>query len=196
MHRRDILKYAAAVTGTAICAPLTAALLSGCSKQAENLSAEASSAMSGKSVTDGQFFKADHLKSLMQIMDVILPKTDSPAASEVNVHMIMDNMFAKVFKPQYKKSFLQSFATLNQYLTNKAFHTASAEEQTEMLVELENSKDLAQGFKAYIDIKQQSIAYYLSNEEIAENYLNYLPIPGGYTPRISVAEVGGKAWAE
>ncbi|MDU0352615.1 gluconate 2-dehydrogenase subunit 3 family protein [Paraglaciecola aquimarina] len=132
----------------------------------------------------------------MQIMDVILPKTDSPSATEVNVHMIMDNMFHKVFTPNYKKSFLQSFAKLNLYLTSKQFHTASPKEQTELLLQLENAKDAAQGFKAYIDIKQQSIAYYLSNEEIAENYLNYLPIPDGYTARISVAEVGGKAWAE
>ncbi|MCF2946947.1 gluconate 2-dehydrogenase subunit 3 family protein [Paraglaciecola aquimarina] len=193
MHRRDILKYVAAVTGTAICAPLTTALLSGCSKQAEILPPTVAT---GPNLADGQFFTSDNLQHLVQIMDVILPKTDTPSASDVKVHMIMDNMFDKVFTPQYKKNFLNSFAKLNDYLASKKFPTASANEQALLLTQLELAQEPSQGFKAYIDIKQQTIAYYLSNEQIAEHHLNYLPIPGGYTPSIKVAEVGGKAWAE
>ncbi len=191
MDRREILKYVAAVTGTAICAPLTGALLTGCGKAVESTNPIAEATL-----PDGQFFDGKTLASIADIMDVILPQTDSPSASQVNVHMIMDNMFAKVFKPDYQKSFMASFATLSEYLKSANFAAASVEEQVALLTDLEGSKDSSKGFKAYIDIKQQSIAYYLSTEEIAEKYLNYLPIPGGYTPRISVKEVGNKVWAE
>jgi len=32
-------------------------------------------------------------------------------------------------------------------------------------------------------------------EEIATNYLNYLPVPGAYEGCITLESVGGKAWA-
>ena len=44
------------------------------------------------------------------------------------------------------------------------------------------------------DLRQQTIAYYLSTEEIGTKFLNYLPIPGPYEACITVAEVDGKAW--
>lgn len=193
MDRRDILKYVAAVTGTAICAPLTGALLTGCSKQVEQ---STTNLTASSKLPDGQFFDGKTLERLIQIMDVILPKTDSPSASEVNVHLIMDNMFSKVFKPDYKKNFMMSFEKLTQYLDTSNFANSSVDEQVTMLTQLQQSKENKHGFKAYLDLKQQSIAYYLSTEEIAEKYLNYLPIPGGYTAHVSVEEVGGKAWAE
>ena len=49
--------------------------------------------------------------------------------------------------------------------------------------------------RAYLDFKQQTIAFYLSSEEIGEKFLNYLPVPGEYIACISPDEVGGKAWS-
>jgi hypothetical protein len=191
MERRQILKYVAAVTGTAICAPLTGALLSGCDKPVK--SSQGPIAPLGK---DGQFFDAKALQDLSRIMDVILPKTSTPSASDVNVHLIMDNMFAKVFKPDYQQGFLTNFKALNDWLVTQGFAAATTSDQIKLLMQLEQSKQPKAASMAYLDIKQQTIAYYLSTEEIAEKHLNYLPIPGGYTPHISVQEVGGKAWAE
>lgn len=192
MDRRDILKYAAMLTGAAIYAPLTTSLLTGCSKQAETTMATAGVK------TKGQFFDDKTFDLLTQIMDVILPKTDTPSASEVNVNGIMDNMFAKVFKPHYQKEFLKKFAALEGVLTKSGFHNASPAKQLEIIQLLESTPadQQTEVYRAYIDIKQQTVSYYLSTEEIAENHLNYLPVPGGYTPSISVKEVGGKAWAE
>ncbi len=47
----------------------------------------------------------------------------------------------------------------------------------------------------YNQLRQQTISYYLSSEEICTNYLNYLPVPGKYEPCITLEEAGGKAWA-
>jgi len=49
--------------------------------------------------------------------------------------------------------------------------------------------------ETYNQIRQQTISYYLSTEEINTKYLNYLPVPGKYQPCISLEEAGGKAWA-
>ncbi|MDN4500972.1 gluconate 2-dehydrogenase subunit 3 family protein [Alteromonadaceae bacterium BrNp21-10] len=190
MNRRQILKYAAMVTGTAICAPLTTAMLSGCTDQT-------SIPPTAGSASAAQFFSADEFKLLTQLIDVILPKTDTPAASEVGVHLIIDNMFAKVYDPEYQSKFTTLLAELNQHLQDKDFFSASKQQQVILLKALETvSEDQRNNaYWSYIDIKQQTVVFYLSTEEIAENHLNYLPIPGEYKPCVSLEELGGKAWA-
>lgn len=190
MNRREILKYAAMVTGTAICAPITLAMLSGCSQQ----SAVTNLAAIGSQST-GQFFNNADLTLLSQVMDVILPKTDTPSPSEVGVPQIIDNMFAKVYEPQYQEKFMALFAELKAYLGN--FAALDSAKKLAMLSALETlpADKRNNAYWAYIDIKQQCVAFYLSTEQIAENHLNYLPIPGQYKPCISLDEVNGKAWA-
>lgn len=188
MHRRDILKFAASLTGSAIIAPLSTSLLS----------VFDSEAAMGSANKMPSFFKANAFEQLSQIMDVILPKTDTPSASEVNTHWVMDNMFNKVFKHGYKKDFLRKFAQLNAHLNEQHFFAADANKQLEIIQAIETMPNSERGdaYRVYTDIKQQTVSYYLASEEVAEKHLNYLPIPGAYTPCISVKELGGKAWAE
>ncbi|WP_416306246.1 gluconate 2-dehydrogenase subunit 3 family protein [Neptunicella sp. SCSIO 80796] len=184
MDRRQILKYAAMLTGTALCAPVTAAMLSGSGNQ---LNSSASSAP--------QFFAADDFQLLTQIMDVILPKTDSPSASDVGVNKVMDHMCAVVFEPDYQQKFSGLFNDLRQFLVANNFAQLAPAQQTDLLRALERSDKQDNAYWAYTDIKQQTVVYYLLSEQIAENYLNYLPVPGEYKPCVSLAELGGKAWA-
>lgn len=181
MNRRDILRYAATLTGAAICAPLSTNVLA--------------AAVVGKK--EPQFFEPKTFTSITQIMDVILPRTDSPSASDVNVNFIMDNMYRNVFDAPYQVRFMKRFTKLNDYLIQKSFYHQSAEKKLTILQDVEKLRKQEGNpvFQAFLDLKQQTIAYYLSTEEVAENFLNYLPVPGGYEPCISVKEVGGKAWA-
>ena len=192
MDRRDILKYAAALTGSAILAPLTSSMLS-----AKTLNA-------AKLASGPAFFTPPQFTMLAQIMDTILPRTDSPSASDVGTHLVLDNMFDKVFNDNYRKQFIKRLTLLNNHLLKQNFLKSSPSQRLKTLKVLEDSsvsneakssaeKDLV---AAYTDVKQQTITYYLSTEQIAEKHLNYLPIPGEYTACISVEEVGGKAWAE
>lgn len=191
MERRDILKFAASLTGSAIFSPLTLSLLSSTQRNAQALVSGANA------VSKPAFFKQSTFNSLTQVMDVILPKTDTPSASDVNVHWIMDNMFNKVFKDGYRKNFLRNFAKLDHYLSAQGFKNASAAKQLAIIKTIEAFPRSEQNdvYRSYIDLKQQTISYYLATEEVAEKHLSYLPIPGKYTPCITVEEAGGKAWA-
>ena len=73
MKRRDLLKYTALATGAAVSAPLASVLLSGCKPDivANDLDYEL------------KFFDEEQLALVRQLVDVILPKTASPSASEV-----------------------------------------------------------------------------------------------------------------
>ena len=188
MNRRQILRYTAMLTGTAICAPLTGIMLSGCSEQVKEIPTPASSL---------RFFSAEDFNLITQMMDVILPKTDSPSASEVKVNYILDKMFGEVYQSDYQQKFTGIFNQLKSFLASGNFDSLNRKERETLLLSLETLAENKRNdaYWAYIDLKQQTIAFYLSTKEIAENHLNYLPIPGEYKPCVSLEDLGGKAWA-
>ena len=196
MKRREVLKYTALITGAAISAPLMTSLLSGCKPE------EVENAVK----YTPQFFTEKEFSVVKNLVDIILPKTDSPSASEVGVHRMIDHMIGKVYKKEDQTSFKQGFTALINHLTNTP---AEGKADLDQLVKLDANKKLAllknldnsddELLKAvrdtYLDFKQQTVAYYLSTEEIGKNYLNYLPVPGKYEACISLEAAGGKAWA-
>lgn len=189
MKRRDILKYTVVATGTLLTAPLISSILTGCRSEV--------------AVVDPYvpiFFKEQEFAFIQQIVDIILPKTDSPSASEVGVQNIIDTMIGSTYsledQEKWKINFQALLTKLNEDPEDLEFKNVSKNLSLENLEKLraevyENEEPV----KAAInDLRQQTIAYYLSTEEIGTKFLNYLPIPGQYEACITVAGVDGKAW--
>lgn len=165
------------LSGAAVAGPLLSVFLSGCNTSTPT----ATKAL--------HFFNADEQSLTKQIVDIILPKTDAPAASEVGVHQMIDQMVGTVFTDDQKASFKTGFSALKTFL-------GAQSDLKEAIANIEGGGDVSEEVKdAYLDIKQQSIAYYLSSEEVGTKFLNYLPVPGPYVPCITLEEAGGKAWA-
>jgi len=180
MKRREIIKYAALATGAALSAPLVLSILSGCKMD--------SSSPTGQL----HFFKPKEFSLIETIVDVILPKTDSPSATDVGVHRMIDSMVGTVYKAEDKENYRKGFDALFQYLNNAKFQDADAAGQLSVLKEVDKSDEHQ---KAFRDLKQQTIAYYLTTEEVGTKFLTYLPVPGKYQPCISLEEAGGKKYA-
>ncbi|CAN0381294.1 unnamed protein product [Ectocarpus sp. 4 AP-2014] len=107
-------------------------------------------------------------------------------------------MVGQVYKAGEKEDYKTQFNSLSGYLREQnGLQSLSGSEKLNILNTLESSKEdaLKDVRSAYLSLKQQTIAYYLSTEEIGKNYLNYLPIPGKYEACISLEDVNGKAWA-
>ena len=94
-----------------------------------------------------------------------------------------------MYSPEQKEKFSESFAALKSYGTSES----QLEQLKGIVASTEEKEQMVKS--AFLELKQQTIAYYLSTEEIATKYLNYLPIPGKYEACISLESVGGKAWA-
>ena len=187
MNRRDILRLTATMTGAAVVAPLASTLLTSCN-------------MEPVIPFKPAYFTEDEYALIKTIADIILPKTDSPAASEVGAPQMIDQMVGTVYDEEDKIEHKEKFAALLLFLNgeeNKSpFIDKSEEEQFTIIKSIEDREVEIELVKdAYLEIKQQTIAYYLSSEEISKNYLNFLPVPGEYEPCITVEEAGGKAWA-
>ena len=179
MNRREILRYTAYVTGAAVSAPLAATILSGCKTDGSSVTEKALS-----------FFSSDDMGLVKKVIDTIIPATDSPSATDVGVHSMIDHMVGKVYSPEDQKSYGESISTLLSHLS------ASDDIQSAVAALEDASTSLPEKTRgAYHQLKEQTIAYYLSSEEIGTKYLNYLPVPGEYQACISVQETGGKKWA-
>lgn len=179
MKRRELIKLVTLATGSVLSVPLMNSLLIGC---------ESATKVEDVDYTL-QFFNKDEFTFVRKIIDVILPRTDSPSATDVGVHTTIDTMLAKVYEPKQKTIYKTQFSELLSFV-NKSDKT-----MTEVLMELLMSEDNTRARKGLVELKQQTIAYYYSTEEISKNHLNYIPVPGKYEPCISLEEVNGKAWA-
>lgn len=134
------------------------------------------------------FFTREELTFIESLIDTILPKTDSPSASEVGVHRMIDSMVGNVYTEEQQKSYRSGFSNLEEFVKKE-------KDLVTALNKLEKKDSVTEEVRnAYMHLKQQTVAYYLSTEEIGMNYLNYLPVPGQYVPCTTVEEVGGKAW--
>ena len=166
-------------TGAALTVPLTSSLLTACS---EVKKVEESNYMLS-------YFNEEDFSSLQDMLDIIIPKTDSPSAVDVGVHQMIDTMVGKVYNPAQQKEFSEKFIALQTFGSSKL-----SVENFKSLMNSAEEKD-QEAKSGLLGLKQQAVAYYLSTEEIGKNYLNYLPVPGAYEPCISLESVGGKAWA-
>ncbi|MCB0587849.1 MAG: gluconate 2-dehydrogenase subunit 3 family protein [Phaeodactylibacter sp.] len=191
MERRDVLKYTALLAGASVSAPLISVILSGCNTD------PAVHADPGQLA----FFSPEEFALLTTLTDLILPKTDSPAASDVGVPQTIDSMVGNVFKEEDKENFRKGFDALSGYLKaetqGRGISGLEPGEQLGLLQKLEGSTEekWEAARSTFLSLKQQTIAYYLSTKEIATKYLTYLPVPGEYKACISLEEAGGKAWA-
>lgn len=183
MKRRDVLKYAAYASGAAVSSPFFSAFLSKAATKYLNLDA----------FYKPLFFAEQEFMMLREIADSILPKTESPSASDVGVPATIDAILANVYRKEDQQTFKKSFASLEIYLKSKKFLDSNTKQKVAILTKLDKSDDSNRW--TYLDIKQQVITYYLNSEEIGENYLNYIPVPGYYDPCITIESVNGKAWA-
>lgn len=177
------------MTGAVLSAPLILSLES-CNSEGRAITQKALS-----------FFKEDQMRLLTSIVDTILPKTDSPSASEVGVPQMIDTMVSNVYDAESQSKYKSGLSKLTGYLTKeskgKGYHMLDNAEQKLILENLTKSdvSAFADAKQSLLDIKQQTIAYYLNTEEVATKFMNYLPVPGQYEGCISLESVGGKAWA-
>lgn len=196
MNRREVLRYTAWITGSAISASLASAILSGCSEQTtEKNAAKDAGAATKTSVL--HFFTPEQFTLVALLADTILPRTDSPSATDVKAHITLDSMLGQVFDSNYQTTFKTRWLALESYLGQQQFLQLSPAAQVETLqsLELSQNDDAANAKKALVELKQHLIAYYLTTEEIGKTFLNYLPIPVTYKPCISLDDVNNKAWA-
>ncbi|SMO80920.1 gluconate 2-dehydrogenase subunit 3 family protein [Gracilimonas mengyeensis] len=189
MNRRQALKSIGVLLGGAVSAPVAMGFLNGV-KAEPGLSWNPS------------FFSETEAKIVSLVTDIIMPETDTPAASELGVPKFIEDMVGKVWDPYSRERFMNGF----EYFQERAlddlrmdFYKASPTMQKAFV-----NKRHRQIFGEVVDwserpflwsMKELTITGYCTTEVGATQLLHHDPIPGGYEGCVSLEETGGKTWA-
>ncbi len=172
MHRRELLRLA----GTAAVVPLLAPL----DPEVRWAIARALHArLPGRAL---ESLDVHQHATVARIADMILPKTDSPGATDVKVDEFIDLLLTEWYAADERDRFLAGLAdidTRSRQAHGAAFLDLSLADQTTLLTALdgaEGREDTAEG--AVRTLKQLTLYGYFTSEVVMKDVLHYPVIPG------------------
>jgi len=197
MNRRDVLKNMGFATGYLLATPTILSMLQSCTSDVKTW------------VPD--FLSSEEGIVLTKLVDVILPKTELPSATEMNVPQFIDKYINEVLEDEQQYQVKNGFKTMLSILKQDGIE--SVEKLTEdnykslldqhMLVKGEIDKERAANPESLELTKSEflnslkgiTIMAYVTTEEIGERVLKYDPIPAAYYCGDLQELTGGKSWS-
>lgn len=207
MDRRQALKNLGLGAGILIVGPSTLSLLQSCKKDT-------------KISWEPTFLSVSNGLALKQILNVIIPKTDTPGANDLNLAEFIDSYMDQIAseeRQQYFKRSADAFAVafneefdkdldkgdekdfekiISKYLRatpeeQEIFAKRETETQDPIDKIPELKMDPDAGALAYLkNVREMGIWAWKTSEQIGENVLWYDPIPGQYIPCAPVNDLG------
>mgnify|MGYP000190388511 CR=1 FL=1 len=191
MDRRKALQQTGILAGASILIPSMVSLLQSC----ETLSR-----------LDWQplFFNKEEAKTISTLLDMILPRTDTPGALDVKADIFIDKVIAATYDEEGQKHIRSEIASFNA-VCKENYHATFIE-----LSEADRIKVLKQGEASsgkfnpgvwavsvgdqepigfYRSMKSMAIWAYFTSEEIGENVLSYDPLPGKFEACKPLSEI-------
>lgn len=142
------------------------------------------------SLTDGKVFNKHQLKLLKQICSIVIPKTETLGAAEVDTHGFLDNQLFSCHTKAEQKVVLDVLKLVDasaQQQLSKPFLELTSEQQFYLLTNLDLGKqNFNQAERADFKILKQYICFgYYTSEVGGTQELRYDPVPGGFKGSIS-----------
>jgi hypothetical protein len=185
MKRRDALKNIGLSAGLIVATPTVISLLNSCSTDSNKWSPV--------------FLNKEQSKVLIDIVDIIIPKTNTPSANEVNVVEFLDKYYKEILDDNRQKWLKETYASLLNLIKSNYSDTINDLTEDNYKDLLDNhmilngeSNDISELLK---NIKSDTIWAYKISEFVGENVLAYDPIPGvAYCGDLEEL-TGGKSWS-
>lgn len=193
MNRREAIERTALILGYAVSAPAMMGVLKGCKAAPE---------LGYKPV----FFTEDQARTVSEVAEIIIPKTDTPGAKETGVPSFIDLMLNDVYPQEDKDRFLAGLLEFEQQATKMygdAFIDLDPVKQLEWVKRVHDAAievfkkldEKAKKDKPFIMMtKELTMLGFFTSEPGATKVLQYNPVPGAYHGCLPLAEVG-KTWA-
>jgi len=207
MNRRQALKNFGLGAGILIIGPSTLSLLQSCKSEPKNN-------------WEPTFLGFSNGLALKQILNVIIPKTDTPGANDLNLAQFIDSYmdqvaseeiqqnfkrsadaFAVAFKEEFDKDQDKGMEKDFEKIISKYLRATPEEKETFAKRETETQDPIDKipelkmdphaGSLSYLkNVRQMAIWAWKTSEQIGENVLWYDPIPGQYISCGPVEELG------
>ncbi len=196
MNRRKAIKNTGLIAGASLMIPSFLTLLQSCAAEP-------------RLDWEPLFLNEDEARFISKLVDIILPRTDTPGALDVKADMFLDKVFAKTYNADAQQRIRSDIAQFNADCKEKfgnSFVDLNKEDQTAVLKEAEAKSGKFNGavwgtavgeqepIGFYRSIKSMALWAYLSSQEIGEEVLSYDPIPAVYQGCIPLSDVGN-SWS-
>ncbi|MEC9415356.1 MAG: gluconate 2-dehydrogenase subunit 3 family protein [Pseudomonadota bacterium] len=184
ISRREALKRAGLILGVSI--------------PASQMSGVLSSFALNESSYKARFFETNEFILLTDIIDQIIPKTDTAGAIDVGVHHFIDMMLNDWASKETQKHYRQGLQEISDYAKLRyklPFSKCTRSQQLNILNNLDQSEDLEDALVDFFsDLKWFVISGYYTSEYGASVELNYDRMPGWYQGCVSFDE-NDRAWS-
>lgn len=139
-----------------------------------------------------KFMSKDEALITESLVDILIPPTETPGASEALVHRFIDEMLYGYLDPGEQKTVQNGLKALQEM----GFLDLENAERIQTLHKLSTSvaQDGAESF--FQMIRSMTLLGYFTSELGATQALAHDPVPGSYEGCIPVDKYGGKTWAE
>jgi hypothetical protein len=168
MQRRDILKALGAAAALAVL---------------PEHEAVAAWARLGSGLGFTGTLSTDQLALIGAIADAILPRTDSPSATDVKVPAFVDVIVSENYTDNQRTSFIGALPQLENALRDPdgiSFMSMDADHRAVALGAVERSNRQQQPFSTYWRLKGLVIHGYFTSESVAKQLLHYNMMPGHF----------------
>ena len=132
-----------------------------------------------------KLFNPVQKKTLFAICDAVLPKTDTPSATEVDCHGFAEHQLLHCYQTSEQQSCQSILDAIESYAKaqhQSSYATLSIEQQQAVLRQVEGLKGFSEQQKSQFTLLKSLIVFgYFTSEVGATVALNYLAVPGGFT---------------
>lgn len=155
-------------------------------------------AKADNTVKVGKLFSLEQMQVLHDICAVVLPKTDTPSAADLDVHGFLDNQLSVCYDKKQQQQAIEiiekvDFSSKAHY--SKQFIELKDSQQKELLIALEAEQlgFTAQDRQAFKALKSLLVFGFFTSEVGATQALNYQAVPGGFKGSVSYTSLK-KSW--
>jgi len=121
---------------------------------------------------------AEDEQFLADLVDVLIPKTDTPGGKDLNLHLFVIKMVDDCESPENQEKFVSGFNKLRKQL-----NLANGKETENKLANLTDKTDEKIFFEIF---KSHAIQGYMNSEYVMKNKVIYKLIPGPYNGAVKI----------
>jgi len=195
MDRRKALQQTGLLAGASILMPSMASLFQSC---------ETVSRLDWQPL----FFNEEEAQTISTLLNMILPRTDTPGALDVKADIFIDKVIAATYDEVGQKHIRSEIASFNAACKenyHSTFIELSEADRIKVLQQAEASSGKfnpgvwaisvgdQEPIEFYRSMKSMAIWAYFTSEEIGENVLSYDPVPGKYEACKPLSEIGNRS---
>jgi hypothetical protein len=189
MNRREWLKSMSALAIGVVAAPSLLAVFD-------------AHAASQKPGAAPRFFNPQQGSTIAAVVDIIIPRTDTPGALDAGVPLFIDQMFHDVYTKAEQQRYLAALAAFEQ-AAGKPFARLDDARRKALVTKLHGEAIavpphtvIPPAADFVLMSKKLTMLGFFMSEPGCTQVLQYVAVPGGFKADIPLSEAGnGKAWA-